>query len=89
MKQTPTFTEKVYQVVKHLKRGQTLTYQEVARLAGNPRACRAVGTILSKNYNPSIPCHRVVRSDGQVGGYNRGGPKAKAKLLSSEKTKWL
>lgn len=49
-----------------------MTYKQVAFKAGKPRAFRAVGNILGTNYDPSIPCHRVVRSDGKTGGYNRG-----------------
>lgn len=60
-----------------------MTYQEVARRAGRPRAFRAVGNILNKNYDPSIPCHRVVRSDGKLGGYNRGAEN-KQKILRKE-----
>ena len=67
-----TFTEAVYKVVKGIKVGKVLTYKEVAIKAGNPKAFRAVGNILNKNYNKDIPCHRVVRSDGKAGGYNRG-----------------
>lgn len=55
-----------------IPKGKVLTYKEVAQKAGNPRASRAVGNILNKNYNPAVPCHRVVRSDGKTGGYNRG-----------------
>jgi O-6-methylguanine DNA methyltransferase len=66
------FTQKVYDVVATIPKGSVLTYKEVARRAGNVDACRAVGNILNKNYNPNIPCHRVVRSDGKAGGYNRG-----------------
>jgi len=79
-----TFAEKVYLIVRRIKKGQTLTYKEVAQRAGSPRAARAVGNILNKNYDPSIPCHRVVRSDGTVGGYNRGTV-AKQLLLKKEK----
>ena len=68
----PTFQEKVYAVVQKIPRGKTLTYKQVAEKAGSPRAARAVGNILNKNYNPKIPCHRVIRSDGKIGGYNRG-----------------
>lgn len=80
-----TFTEKVYEVTKKIPKGSTLTYKEVAKLAGNPKAFRAVGTILSKNFNAEIPCHRVVRSDGGMGGYNRGGVVEKRKILEREK----
>jgi O-6-methylguanine DNA methyltransferase len=66
------FSEKVYQIVKKIPKGKVLTYKEVAILAGSPKAFRAVGNILSKNYNPDIPCHRVIRSDGKIGRYNRG-----------------
>lgn len=78
-----TFSEQVRQIVKKIPRGQTLTYQEVARRAGSPRAYRAVGNVLKKNYDPAIPCHRVIRADGRSGGYNRGQAK-KIKLLRQE-----
>jgi O-6-methylguanine DNA methyltransferase len=68
----PSFSEKVYSVVAKISKGETLTYKEIASRAGSPRAFRAVGNILNKNYNPKIPCHRVIRSDGKTGGYNRG-----------------
>lgn len=80
-----TFTQSVYSVVQSIPPGKTMTYQEVAIAAGSPRAFRAVGNILNKNYNPAIPCHRVVRSDGTTGGYNRGATK-KAQLLAAEKS---
>lgn len=79
-----TFSQKVYEVVKGIPKGAVLTYKEVAILAGSPGACRAVGNILSKNYDPTIPCHRVIRSDGKTGGYNRGSKK-KEILLKKEK----
>ena len=78
-----TFAEKVYEVVGKIPRGKVLTYKEVARLAGNKNASRAVGNILNKNHNPKIPCHRVIRSDGKLGGYNRGAKKKK-EILKSE-----
>lgn len=77
------FKQKVYEVVKKIPRGETLTYKEVAALAGKPNAYRAVGTILSKNFDPAIPCHRVVRSDGKLGEYNRGAER-KAEILQEE-----
>lgn len=79
-----TFTQRVHTVVSQIPKGETMTYKEVAQAAGSPRAYRAVGTVLSKNYDPDIPCHRVIRSDGTLGGYNRGGPKAKHTLLEEE-----
>jgi O-6-methylguanine DNA methyltransferase len=75
------FKGKVFDVVKKIPKGKTMTYAEVAKKAGNPKAYRAVGNILNKNYNPLIPCHRVVRSDGSLGGYNRGAKKKKELLL--------
>ena len=78
-----SFPERVYSIVKKIPRGSVLTYKEVAAKAGKPRAYRAVGNILNKNYDPRIPCHRVVRSDGRVGGYNRGS-RAKAAILRAE-----
>jgi len=78
-----TFSEKVYEVVGKIPRGKVLTYQEVARRAGSPKAFRAVGNILNKNYDQKIPCHRVIRSDGKLGGYNRGERK-KHEILKSE-----
>ncbi len=49
-----------------------MSYKEVAVAAGNSKASRAVGAIMKTNFNPDIPCHRVIRSDGKLGGYNRG-----------------
>lgn len=69
------FSQKVYLVVSNIPEGKTLTYKEVAKLAGKPKAYRAVGNILNKNLDPKIPCHRVIRSDGKTGGYNRGSQK--------------
>ncbi len=67
-----TFTEKVQKVVAGIPKGKTMTYKQVATKAGSPNASRAVGSILKKNYDPKIPCHRVIRSDGLTGEYNRG-----------------
>ncbi len=78
------FSKSVYRVVQSIPAGKTMTYKEVAIAAGSPKAFRAVGNILNKNYNPNIPCHRVIRSDGSSGGYNRGAIK-KAQLLAKEK----
>ena len=79
-----SFSERVYAVVAKIPSGQTMTYKEVAVRAGNPGAARAVGMLMSKNYNPDIPCHRVIRSDGKVGDYNRGGPSRKVEMLLEE-----
>jgi methylated-DNA-[protein]-cysteine S-methyltransferase len=74
---------KVYRVVGKIPRGRILTYKKVAEMAGAPCAWRAVGNILNKNMDFNIPCHRVVRSDGKIGGYNRGTNK-KILLLKKE-----
>ena len=79
----PTFTEKIYSIVKKIPKGQVLTYKQVATKAGCPRAYRVVGNILHKNHNSQIPCHRVIRSDGQLGGYNKGR-KEKMRILKKE-----
>lgn len=76
------FEEKVYRTVRTIPRGGTLTYGQVAEKIGCPGTARAVGNALSKNFDPAIPCHRVVRGDGP-GGYNRG-KKKKIQLLKKE-----
>jgi O-6-methylguanine DNA methyltransferase len=78
------FKSAVYEVVRKIPEGKTLTYKDVALLAGSPRAYRAVGNILNQNYDPEIPCHRVIRSDGKLGGYNRG-EELKEEKLKKEK----
>ena len=78
-----TFRERVLAQVRSIPSGSTLSYKEVAILAGSPMAFRAVGNILNKNFDPAIPCHRVVQSNGNVGGYNRGTRK-KRELLKGE-----
>lgn len=80
---TKIFSEKVFGVVKKIPKGKTLSYKEVAELAGSPKACRAVGNILHGNYDPQIPCHRVICSNGKIGGYNRG-EKRKREILKKE-----
>ncbi len=78
------FQEKVYNIIRTLKAGQVMTYAQVAKMTGSPRAYRAVGNVLNKNTNPEIPCHRVIRSDGNIGGYNKG-TKLKLRLLKNER----
>ncbi|MCL4405099.1 MAG: MGMT family protein [Patescibacteria group bacterium] len=75
------FRFKVLAVVKRIPAGTVLTYQEVARRAGQPMAYRAVGNILNKNHDSKVPCHRVIRSDGKIGGYNRGSALKRRILL--------
>jgi methylated-DNA-[protein]-cysteine S-methyltransferase len=80
---SPFAAARVYEVVKKIPKGRVLTYKEVAKLAGSTRAWRVVGNVLNKNYDPKIPCHRVIRGDGKVGGY-RYGVKRKIALLKRE-----
>ena len=79
------FTKKVYQVVLSIPLGEVRSYKWVAKKAGKPGASRAVGQILKRNpYTLIIPCHRVIKANGQLGGYSRG-IKAKRKLLELER----
>jgi len=75
--------EMVYEVVKRIPRGKVTTYGAIAKALGiSPRA---VARALSKNPRPiEVPCHRVVMSNGRLGGYSFGGPEAKRRLLESE-----
>jgi methylated-DNA-[protein]-cysteine S-methyltransferase len=75
-----TFTFKVLNIVRKIPKGSVLTYGQVATRAGSPNAARAVGSILKQNYDPNIPCHRVIRSDGVAGEYNRGRDEKVRKL---------
>lgn len=88
------FTKRVLDIVAHIPRGKLMTYSQIAKEAGSPRAYRAVGNILNTNYRQRewqlpldefdpVPCHRVIRSDGFVGGYARG-TKEKEKILTLE-----
>ena len=80
------FQLKVWNYLKTIKKGQIRTYSEVAKGIKMPKAVRAVANAIGKNpYAPKIPCHRVIRSDGSLGGYSgKGGIKTKKKLLKSE-----
>ena len=80
-----TFADKVRNVVRNIPKGKTMTYKEVATRAGNSKAARAVGAIMRTNRDPEdIPCHRVVRSDGGLGGYAMGGTLRKQAILRRE-----
>ena len=84
MPTTLSFTEKVHALTRQIKKGQVMTYQRLATALGRPRAARAVGNALNKSPGmPKVPCHRVIRSDGAVGGF-ASGTKAKIKLLLRE-----
>ncbi len=79
-----SFQEKVYKIVTKIPKGEVSTYKEVAKRAGSARAYRAVGNILNKNPNLKlIPCHRVIKSNGRIGGY-KYGTKKKIALLKKE-----
>lgn len=78
------FAAAVYAYVRTIPRGQTRTYAQVAVAIGKPKAVRAVGNALNRNpFAPVVPCHRVVRSDGSIGGFASGSRKKKA-LLQKE-----
>lgn len=79
-----SFQKRVYEVVKRIPKGKVMTYKILAKLAGYPKAYRAAGSALNKNRNPKIPCHRIIKSTGKVGGYSRG-TKKKIALLKKEK----
>ena len=80
------FQIKVWKFLKKIKKGKVKTYKEVAIAINKPKAARAVANACAKNpYAPRIPCHRVIRSDGTIGGFSApGGIKAKKKLLKKE-----
>lgn len=81
------FRNRVLAVVRRIPAGQTRSYAEVAAVAGRPRAWRAVGNILKMNHDLTVPCHRVIRADDRLGGYNRG-PRQKASRLRREGAVW-
>jgi methylated-DNA-[protein]-cysteine S-methyltransferase len=79
------FTRTVYQTLRRVGPGEVVTYGELARRAGRPRASRAVGRAMATNPVPLIvPCHRVLPASGGVGQYGAGGPAVKARLLRIE-----
>ena len=81
------FQLKVWNFLKTIPKGTFKTYKEVAIAIKHPKSARAVANACAKNpYLPKIPCHRVIRSDGLLGGYSgRGGVRTKLRLLRSEK----
>ena len=80
------FQIKVWKFLKKIKKGEVKTYKEVAIAIKKPKAARAVANACAKNpYAPKIPCHRVIRSDGTIGGFSSpGGTKTKTKMLKKE-----
>lgn len=85
-----SFRDKVYEITNKIPKGKVATYKQVARLAGNPKAARAVGFFMKTNPDaPIIPCHRVVASNGQLTGYSgKGGLFRKRKMLLEEGIKF-
>jgi O-6-methylguanine DNA methyltransferase len=79
----PDFSVRVLSVVRRIPVGRVATYGDVAALAGRPRAARAVGNIMRTCRRPDVPCHRVIASGGQIGGYG-GSPALKRALLVAE-----
>lgn len=81
------FQRRVYAVVRRIPKGQVRSYQWVAAKLGNPKAARAVGQALRRNPWPEmVPCHRVIKSDGSLGGY-AWGVKKKRRLLQQERAR--
>ena len=80
------FQQKVWAYLRKIPRGSVKTYSQVAKGIGKPLASRAVANAIGKNpYAPKVPCHRVIRSDGSLGGYSgKGGRKTKKFLLKKE-----
>ena len=89
MKKSPgtKFEQKVWNYLKTIPKGKVKTYKQVAIAIKSPKSARAVANACAKNrYAPKIPCHRVIRSNGTIGGYSgRGGINQKLRLLRSEK----
>ena len=81
------FQLKVWNYLKKIPKGKVKSYLDVAKAIGKPKAFRAVANAVGKNpYPPLIPCHRVIRSNGSLGGYSgKGGIKEKRRLLLKEK----
>ena len=80
------FQKKVWRELSKIPKGETKTYKEIAIAIGHPLAVRAVANACGQNPYPiKIPCHRVIRSDGKLGGYSApGGTAAKLRLLKEE-----
>lgn len=78
------FQQKVWRAIMKIPKGQTRSYAWLAKMAGRPKSVRAAANACGANpYPPIIPCHRVIRSDGKIGGFS-GSLKLKRKLLLSE-----
>ena len=77
------FQNKIYQLAKQIPKGKVATYGQLAKLAGNPKAARAVGLFMRTNHDPiNIPCYKVVAANGKLTGYSAGkGIKTKKQKL--------
>ena len=86
MSKGTAFQKKVWNEIDKIPRGEVVTYSQIAENIGHPKAARAVANACGANPNPIVvPCHRVIRSDGELGGYSGpGGIKQKQKLLENE-----
>lgn len=84
MSEEPTFSDEVRRIVREIPAGETMSYATVAQLAGSSKGARAVARIMANNDDPSVPCHRVIMSDGTLGSYNRGGSDEKRRKLLAE-----
>jgi O-6-methylguanine DNA methyltransferase len=86
-----TFKDRVYKITKQIPKGKVATYGQIARLAGKPKAARAVGYFMKTNPEaPQIPCHRVVGADGSLTGYSgQGGTSTKKIMLIKERIFFL
>ena len=86
MSEGTAFQQKVWNEIDKIPRGEIVTYSQIAENIGHPKAARAVANACGANPNPIVvPCHRVIRSDGELGGYSGpGGIKQKRKLLENE-----
>ena len=86
MSEGTAFQQKVWCEIDKIPRGEVVTYSQIAENIGHPKAARAVANACGANPNPIVvPCHRVIRSDGELGGYSGpGGIKQKRKLLENE-----
>jgi methylated-DNA-[protein]-cysteine S-methyltransferase len=80
------FRKRVLAIVAKIPKGKTMTYGQVARRAGKTGAARGVGAIMAANRDKRIPCHRVIRADGDLGGYNGLQGKSKLALLKKEES---
>lgn len=86
MKKIEKFKDKVYSITKKIPQGKVATYGQLAKLAGSPKAARAVGLCMKTNpMAPIVPCHRVVSKDGSLTGYSAGnGISTKKEMLLDE-----